>query len=132
MEAASAVARVPPRQIVKTLLLVDEHGEACACLIRGDRRLDLGKAAEALGVRRVRFADGEEVREATGYAVGAVPPVGLPPRLRTLMDPEVEALETMVAGGGSSRALVRLSPKDVLRATRARVVALAEASPSTG
>lgn len=132
VEAASAVAGVPLAQIVKTLLVVDENGEVAACLLRGDRRLDMDKAAEALGVRRLRLANGKEVREATGYPVGAVPPVGLPPRLRALMDPEVEALEAMVAGGGTTRALVRLSTKDVLRVSRARVVPLAEASPSTG
>lgn len=131
MEAASAVAGVPPQGIVKTLVLVDDEGAFFVCLIRGDRRLDLARAAEALGVRRLRLADGEEVRRATGYPVGAVPPVGLRRRLRTLMDPDVEALETMVAGGGSPRTLVRLSPEDVLRATRADVVALTDATPSS-
>jgi len=68
-EAAAAVG-VEVGQIVKSLVFVDDSGPLL-CLCAGDRRVDTGK----LGVN-VRQADGDEVREATGYSIGGVPPVG--------------------------------------------------------
>lgn len=121
VQAAARVAGVSPEQIVKSLVVVDEQDRPYICLVRGDRRLDIQRARGALGVQRLRLASAEEIQRTTGYVAGAVPPLGHSQRIRMVMDPEVQALDTMVAGGGSTRALVRLSPLDVLRLTRAAV-----------
>ncbi len=121
VEAASAATGVPPEQIVKSLVLMDETGNAYVCLVPGHRRLSISKAERDLGVGRLRFAVEEEVLRETGYEVGAVPPVAHGKRLKVLMDPEVQHLESMVAGGGSLRALVKLSPLDVQKVTQAQV-----------
>ncbi len=101
--------------------MIGESGEPFICLVRGDRRLDLERARRRLGVRRLRLANAEEIRRATGYAAGAVPPMGHRRRLKMVMDRQVEALDSMVAGGGSAVALVRVSPQEVLRVTHAEV-----------
>ncbi len=119
VQAAAKVAGVSTAQIVKSLVVVDEEGRPHVCFVRGDRRLNLGKAQRALGVQKLRLAHAREVRLATGYPAGSVPPIAHRQRLRMVMDPEVQVLDAMVAGGGSPRALVLVSPKDVLRVTRA-------------
>lgn len=121
VQAAAKVAGVSSEQIVKSLVVMDEADKPYVCLVRGDRRLDLQRARRALGVQKLRLADAEEIQHATGYAAGAVPPLAHRRRLRTVMDQEVQSLDTMVAGGGSPRALVRVSPRDVLRLTHAVV-----------
>src|SRR6266571_6471756 len=74
-EAADAVG-VQVGQIVKSLVFVDRESPLL-CLCAGDRRVD----TEKLGAG-VRQAKGDEVREATGFAIGGVPPAGprRPPR----------------------------------------------------
>src|SRR5947209_10666610 len=75
-EAAAAVG-VEVGQIVKSLVFVDDEGPLL-CLCAGDRRVDVTK----LGAN-VRQARGDEVREATGFAIGGVPPIGHDRKLRT-------------------------------------------------
>jgi Cys-tRNA(Pro) deacylase len=118
---ASQVSGVPPERIVKSLVLVDDRGQACICLVPGNRRLSMTKAIRALQVGRLRFANDEEVLRATGYEAGAVPPLGHLRRLKVLVDERVLKGKTIVAGGGSSSALVEISPEEVLRATGAKV-----------
>ena len=55
---------------MKSLVFVDDDGPVLV-LCAGDRRVDTA----ALGVRR---ATPDEVREATGFAIGGVPPLGHP------------------------------------------------------
>src|SRR6266571_3959427 len=66
-EAADAVG-VEVGQIVKSLVFVDQESPLL-CLCAGDRRVD----TEKLGAG-TRQAKGDEVREATGFAIGGVPP----------------------------------------------------------
>src|SRR3954452_3298884 len=57
-------------QIVNSLVVMDGD-RALLCVCAGDRRVD----TEKLG-KRVRQVKGDEVLEATGFAIGVVPPVG--------------------------------------------------------
>ena len=75
-EEAAATAGCELGQIVKSLVFVDDPGPVLV-LCAGDRRVD----AAALGMRR---ATADVVREATGSAIGAVPPLGHPAPMRTL------------------------------------------------
>jgi Ala-tRNA(Pro) deacylase len=45
-------------------------------VIPGDRKLDSKRARQALGIRALRFATPDELRELTGLPPGAVPPFG--------------------------------------------------------
>ena len=78
--AADAAAAIgcDVAQIVKSLVFVVD-GEAVVALVGGSDRLDESKLAQAAAGHRVRRADADEVRAATGYAVGGVPPPGLMP-----------------------------------------------------
>ena len=105
-------------QIVKSLVFVDESsGEAVICLWAGDRRVP----AERLGLRR---ASAEEVRQATGFAVGGVPPVGHDRPLRTLVDDSLQRFEKVWCAAGTPNAVfvVRLAAlvQAVQAATRRR------------
>lgn len=121
MEEASKPSNVPVHRIVKSLVLLDEQGEGCICLVPGDKRLSLEKARRALGVGRLCFATNEEMLEMTGYEAGAVPPLGHAKDPRVLMDESLLQFETVVAGGGSPSSLVEISLRPVLRDARARV-----------
>jgi prolyl-tRNA editing enzyme YbaK/EbsC (Cys-tRNA(Pro) deacylase) len=97
-EAADAVG-AEVGQIVKSLVFVDRDGPLL-CLCAGDRRVDVGKLGEA-----VRQARGSEVREATGFAIGGVPPVGHEQPLRTVIDASLRRFETVWCAGGTPHAV---------------------------
>src|SRR5438552_16991333 len=68
-EAADAVG-VELGQIVKSLVFVAADGPVL-CLCAGDRRVDVAKLGGD-----ARQAQPDEVRAATGFAIGGVPPLG--------------------------------------------------------
>ncbi|MGB9828491.1 MAG: aminoacyl-tRNA deacylase, partial [Thermosphaera sp.] len=61
---------------------------------------------------------------ATGYPVGAVPPVGH--GLKTYVDREVLNRETVIGGGGSTHSLIELKTRDLLALTQPVVSDIAE------
>lgn len=124
VEAAAQVAHVPPNRIVKSLVLMDGEGRPRVCQIPGHRRLSYSKARRALGVDRLRLARPDEVRQATGFAVGGVPPVGYPADLPVWMDASILEHEEVVAGGGSGAALVVIPPVVIQQDTDARIADL--------
>jgi prolyl-tRNA editing enzyme YbaK/EbsC (Cys-tRNA(Pro) deacylase) len=97
-EAAAAVG-VEVGQIVKSLVFVDEAGPVL-CLCAGDRRVDPAKLGSG-----VRQAKGNEVREATGFAIGGVPPLGHDRPVRTVIDASLRRFETVWCAGGTPHAV---------------------------
>ena len=76
-DSSAAALGVEPARIVKSLVF-SAQGEPVVALVPGDRRADMKAVARAAGVKKVRMAEPETVREWTGFTVGAVPPVGYP------------------------------------------------------
>jgi prolyl-tRNA editing enzyme YbaK/EbsC (Cys-tRNA(Pro) deacylase) len=108
-------------QIVKSLVFVDRAGEPVMCLWAGDRQVPTGE----LGLRRATAA---EVREATGFAVGGIPPVGLDRPLRTIVDNSLERFERVWCAAGTPHSVFEVS----LVALRRAVAASAPPSAQTG
>ena len=101
-EAAAAVG-VEVGQIVKSLVFVDGD-EPILCLCAGDRRVDTTK----LGAH-VRQASGDEVREATGFAIGGVPPLGHDRPVRTVVDSSLLRFPTVWCAAGTPNAVFSVS-----------------------
>ena len=108
-EAADAVG-VEVGQIVKSLVFVDREAPLL-CLCAGDRRVDVKK----LGAD-VRQAKGDEVREATGFAIGGVPPVGHERPLRTMVDASLRRFETVWCAGGTPHAVFPVATEALIAA----------------
>ena len=79
-EEAAAAVGADVGQIVKSLVFVDDDGPVLV-LCAGDRRVDVARLGQ--GARQARA---DEVREATGFAIGGVPPLGHDRPLRTVVD----------------------------------------------
>jgi prolyl-tRNA editing enzyme YbaK/EbsC (Cys-tRNA(Pro) deacylase) len=108
-EAAAAVG-VEVGQIVKSLVFVDGDGPLL-CLCAGDRRVDVAKLGN--GVRQAR---GDEVHEATGFAIGGVPPVGHDRPLRTMVDASLRRFETVWCAGGTPHAVFPVATEALIGA----------------
>ena len=73
-EAATALG-CAQGQIAKSLVFVAD-GDPVVCVASGAHRVDVDLLADTLDVAEVRQASPDEVRAATGYCVGGVPPFG--------------------------------------------------------
>jgi prolyl-tRNA editing enzyme YbaK/EbsC (Cys-tRNA(Pro) deacylase) len=108
-EAAQAVG-CALGQIVKSVVLVDDGGPLL-CLCAGDRRIDL----ERVG-RGAAMARGREVKEATGYAIGGVPPVGHEQALRTVVDASLRRFDRVWCAAGTPHAVCEVGLEALLAA----------------
>jgi prolyl-tRNA editing enzyme YbaK/EbsC (Cys-tRNA(Pro) deacylase) len=64
------------------------------------------------------------VRDATGYAIGGVPPFGHPTPLRTAIDEDLLRYEEVWAAAGTPRDVFALAPADLVRITGGTLAAL--------
>jgi len=131
--AAQAVGTLPECIAKSILFLVDEQPVLAVC--GGTSYVDRRAIASLynVGRKRVRLASPEVVLAASGYEVGAMPPFGHRQPLATLLDPGMLDHPLIYAGGGAENALLQIDPREILRATGARLVSLQNVSePENG
>lgn len=114
-------------QIVKSLVFVAD-GRPVLALVSGANRLDPARLAAVLDATDVRRADGDEAREATGYAIGGVPPFGHRTRLPVIVDRDLLAHETVWAAAGLPDAVFAVAPDRLVDATGGRIAEIAAAA----
>jgi prolyl-tRNA editing enzyme YbaK/EbsC (Cys-tRNA(Pro) deacylase) len=115
-------------QIVKSLVFVVDRTPVLA-LTSGRHRVDLVKLAAASGGATARRADPEEVRAATGFAIGGTPPFGHPRPVRAFVDRDLLALDQVWAAAGTPDAVFPLTPAELVRLSGAIPADLAESDP---
>ena len=113
-------------QIVKSLVFrVPATDEAVLVLASGSTRVDVGRLESVIG-SPVEQGSGAFVRERTGFAIGGVAPVGLTVPVRTFVERGVLAWPRVWAAAGSPRTVFDATPDELLTATGASVVDVAE------
>ena len=125
--AADAAAAIGCRvaQIAKSLIFRTAASNRPVLVVAsGVNRVDEAKVAEAVGEAIAR-ADADFVREATGFAIGGVPPVGHANPPTVLIDRSLMAFAEIWAAAGTPNAVFRLTPADLVELTGGRVVAIA-------
>lgn len=125
-DAARALA-VKTDQIIKSLVFHVE-GKPLLVINNGLARVDRKKLAAHLGVgrKKVKFASPDTAFALTGFVVGSMPPFGHRQKLRTLVDTAVTRLDVVYGGGGDVDAMMRLTPHELLKVSRAEVVSFSE------
>lgn len=123
-EAAAAVGATVG-QIVKSLVFVAGDQPVLA-LVSGANRVDTHKLASVAGAP-IRRADASIVREATGFAIGGVPPIGHATLLRTFLDADLRQYDLVWAAAGTPNAVFPITPAELERITQAQIVELAHA-----
>ena len=118
-EAADAIG-CPVAAIVKSLVFTLD-GDAILVLVSGANRVDVdalgGRLGGALGK-----ADARLVKEATGFSIGAVPPLGHSTALRTVIDEDLLALDVAWAAAGSSSSVFPIDPRRLAELAGGEVV----------
>lgn len=118
-DAAGAIGTGVER-IVKSLVF-RAGDETLVVLCSGAMRVDETRLASAVGVSAVRRATPEEVKAATGAAIGGVPPFGHASACRVVCDPALLAYDQVWAAAGLHDAVFPISPGDLVRLSGANV-----------
>jgi Ala-tRNA(Pro) deacylase len=84
-EQAAAVRGMSLAQGAKSLLFKTKAGFVLV-VVPGDKRVDSKLLKKVLGVKDVRFASPDEVKECMGCEIGSCYPLGIVAGLRTLVD----------------------------------------------
>ena len=123
-EDAAAAIGCTVGQIAKSLIFRSDSGRCVLIIASGANRVDEDKVAAQIGEGIAR-ADADFVRQATGFAIGGVPPVGLKTAPLALIDEALLDLDEIWAAAGAPNAVFRLSPGDLLALTGGTVTPVA-------
>jgi prolyl-tRNA editing enzyme YbaK/EbsC (Cys-tRNA(Pro) deacylase) len=122
-DAARAIG-VEVAQIVKSLAFV-AGDDVVIALCSGASRVDEAKLASALSAPDVRRATADEAKDATGYAIGGVPPFAHARPTRVVCDRGLLAFEVVWAASGLPDAVFPIAPAELVRLSDASVADIA-------
>ena len=105
-------------QIVKSLVFMAD-GRAVLALTSGANRVDTRKLAELAGAAEARRANADEVRAATGYAIGGTPPFGHPRPIPAFIDRDLLAYREIWAAAGTPDSVFLTTPEELRAAAGA-------------
>ncbi len=124
-DAAAAVGTTLA-QIVKSLVFLAD-GRPVLVLASGANRVDTAKLARAAGVQTVQKAGASAVQDATGYAIGGVPPVAHARTLPVFIDRDLMGFDVVYAAAGTPSSVFPIEPRVLQRLTDGIVIELREA-----
>ncbi len=120
VEQAAEAVGCPAAQVAKSLVFIAD-GDPVLCIASGAHRVQTSRLADVLDVAEVRQASPDEVRAATGFAVGGVPPFGH--ALPVVLDQALLEHELVWAAGGDGHSLFAVDPRELARCCTQVVVA---------
>ena len=123
---ASSATGIELHRITKNLVCKTSDGDYALLIIAGDRRVNLQKAAQALGTRNVRLLGFDEAEVVSGYPPGGTPSVWHKTKMNVVLDEELLKFETIYCGGGSRDRLLELKTEDALRLNSAVTANISE------
>lgn len=120
---ASEASGAPIDAFVKSVAFLDEAGALIVAILKGEDRAAPARVAEAAGSQgALRMCPALDLLARTGYPAGGTPPLGYDAKF--LMDERVLERDTVWAGGGTDRALMRVDPRALAKANDGRIAHL--------
>jgi prolyl-tRNA editing enzyme YbaK/EbsC (Cys-tRNA(Pro) deacylase) len=123
VQQAAAAIGVDAGQIAKSIVFVMD-GEPVVVVASGRHRIDAAKVCEALDCAEGRQASADEVRAATGFPIGGVPPIGH--QLPVVFDTALLDYAVIYAAGGDGNTLFEVAPRQLAGSVHALVASVGE------
>ena len=111
-EVAAALGQNPDT-VFKTLVTVGKTGTHYVFLVPVCRELDLKKAAECVGEKKIEMIKSKELLPLTGYIHGGCSPIGMKKRFRTVIDESALLHERILFSAGKIGYQVELRLSDL-------------------
>lgn len=103
-------------------LLLKAGNDFVLVVVPGDKKVDSKKLKKNLGVKKVRFATPEEVKEKMGVEIGACYPFGNVVGLRTLVDESLSKNEIISCNPGRHDISIKFKFSDYQKLVKAELV----------
>lgn len=115
LEALLTQQGINPQSVVRSVLFKAGSEQFVLLAVAGGGRADWAVLRQHLNARKCRMAEFDEVQTATGYIVGAVPPITLPSEIKILVDNSVKDYPIVVIGSGVLGYALSLSSQDLIK-----------------
>jgi Cys-tRNA(Pro) deacylase len=116
---------VPEHEVVKTLVMQDEHSKPLIVLMHGDRKVSTKQLARQAGKKSIEPCKPDAAQRHSGYQVGGTSPFGTRKPVPVYMERSIEALPEIFINGGRRGFLVRLKTQDLIAVLKPRLVEVA-------
>ncbi|MDZ8172000.1 YbaK/EbsC family protein [Microbacterium xanthum] len=113
---AAAALGVEVGAIANSLVFWTDDGPLLV-MTSGAHRVDTAGLSQRLGITGIRRATPDQVREATGQAIGGVAPCGHPERLRTIVDQDLADVDEIWAAAGTPHTVFPVNFDQLVRLT---------------
>ena len=113
---------VPEAEVVKTLVMQDEHARPLIVLMHGDRQVSTKNLARQIGAKAVEPCRPDVAQRHSGYLVGGTSPFGTRKAMPVYVEATVLALPRICINGGRRGYLVGIAPAVLTETLAARPV----------
>ncbi len=124
-EAAERLG-LPLEQVFKTLVVRADDGRVMLACVPAAEELNLKTLARLVGAKRVEMAAAADLKRLVGYIKGAVSPLGSRRPHPVYLDTAALRHARVSVSAGVRGLQLWIDPRDLVRATGARVAALTE------
>jgi Cys-tRNA(Pro)/Cys-tRNA(Cys) deacylase len=126
-ESVAAKIGMPAEQVFKTLVARGDRHGVCFAVVPGDAELDLKALAKATGDRKIDTVALKEVQPLTGYIRGGVTALAAKKDYPVIADETIELFDVISISAGMRGLQILVAPADYLKATSAKIAAIAKA-----
>ena len=122
----AAQLNLPPEQIFKTLVLMEEgkKKECLVCCIPTRDELDLKKVARAFGVKKCDLNPMKDLKDLTGYIRGGCSPVGMKKKYPTIFDETAILFDKIYVSAGMRGMQIVIEPNALMNFVEAKTADL--------
>jgi Cys-tRNA(Pro) deacylase len=113
---------VDEHQVVKTLVMEDEHTKPLIVLMHGDRNVSTKNLARQIGAKRVEPCKPEVASRHSGFLIGGTSPFGTKKTMPVYVERSILALDSIYINGGRRGYLVSVAPAVLGALLNARLV----------
>ena len=111
---------LPPEQVFKTLVLRGGKNAVFVFCLPADRSVDLKRAAELAGEKKVEMVPVRELLALTGYIRGGCSPIGMKKRFPVFIESSCRLFERITVSAGVRGIQLLVRTDDLIRYTGAK------------
>jgi len=121
---AAAMMQVAPEMLFKTLVAATEKNVCYVFCIPVAEELDLKKAAQAAGEKKIEMLHVKDLLKTTGYIRGGCSPIGMKKKFPTFIDETAQLFDEIGVSAGQRGAQIFIAPDDLAAFTDGKYVDL--------
>lgn len=123
IDAVSVAHKVgaEPESVFKTLIARSNTNELFVFVIPGNETLNLKKAANVSGVKKIEMIKEKELLPLTGYIKGGCTPIGLKKPFPIFIDETAELFDEIYISAGVRGTQMKLNPLELVKLVNAKI-----------